>query len=208
VPETIEQYYARVVQAAGADGRIRIESGDIASWDIFPFEGEGLRLKSIAPLSEAEEARAGEDPADCYCAAGGSPKDLVWSDDHWQVRALARSGAPLVMMLAPRAHYDFTSLPADLAGELGRLMVALGAAIETLPSVARVHISKWGDGGAHAHVFFFGRPTRMPQLRGTCLALWDDFLPAVPADVVDDNARAVVERLVATYGGTAVGMAP
>jgi hypothetical protein len=48
----------------------------------------------------------------------------------------------------------------------------------------------------------------MPQLRGTCLALWDDFLPAVPADVVDDNARAVVERLVATYGGTAVDMVP
>jgi hypothetical protein len=207
VPETIEQYYARVVHAAGEDGRILIESGGIASWDIFPFEAEGLRLKPIAPLSEAEEARAGEDPADCYCAAAGSPRDLVWSDDHWQVRALARSGAPLVMMLAPTAHYDFTSLPADLAGELGRLMVALGAAIETLPSVARVHISKWGDGGAHAHVFFFARPTRMPQLRGTCLALWDDFLPAVPADVVDDNARAVVERLVATYGGTAVDLA-
>jgi diadenosine tetraphosphate (Ap4A) HIT family hydrolase len=208
VPETIEQYYARVVQAAGEDGRISIESSDIASWDIFPFEAEGLSLKPIAPLSEAEEARPGEDPADCYCAAGGSPKDLVWSDDHWQVRALGRSGAPLVMMLAPIRHYDFTSLPADLAGELGRLMVALGAAIETLPSVARVHISKWGDGGAHAHVFFFARPTRMPQLRGTCLALWDDFLPAVPADVLDDNARAVVERLVATYGGTATRLAP
>ena len=207
MPETIEQYYARVVQAAGEDGRISIESSDIASWDIFPFEAEGLRLKPIAPLSEAEEARAGEDPADCYCAAGGSPRDLVWSDDHWQVRALSRSGAPLVMMLAPTAHYDFTSLPADLAGELGRLMVALGAAIEALPSVARVHISKWGDGGAHAHVFFFARPTRMPQLRGTCLALWDDFLPAVPADVVDDNARAVVERLVTTYGGNAVDLA-
>ncbi|MDX6366518.1 MAG: hypothetical protein QOK30_1594 [Nocardioidaceae bacterium] len=207
MPEAIEQYYARVVRAAGEDGRIPLESGDIASWDIFPFEGEGLRLKPIAPLSEAEEARAGEDPAECYCAAGGPPKGSVWSDDHWQLRMLARSGAPLVLMLAPKSHYDFTSLPADLAGELGRLMVAVGAAIETLPSVARVHISKWGDGGAHAHVFFFARPTRMPQLRGTCLALWDDFLPAVPADVVHDNARAVVERLVATYGGTAVDIA-
>jgi hypothetical protein len=83
-----------------------------------------------------------------------------------------------------------------------------GAAIETLPSVARVHISKWGDGGAHAHVFFFVRPTRMPQLRGTCLALWDDFLPTVPAEVVDDNAQAVVEQLVATYGGTAAALGP
>jgi hypothetical protein len=208
VPESIDQYYARVVQAAGEDGRIPIEAGDIASWDIFPFEAEGLRLKPIAPLSETEEARAGEDPTECYCSAGGPPKGLVWSDDHWRVSVFQHSGAPLVMMLAPIRHYDFTSLPADLAGELGRLMVALGAAIETLPSVARVHISKWGDGGAHAHLFFFARPTRMPQLRGTCLALWDDFLPAVPAEVLDDNARAVVERLVATYGGIAAALTP
>jgi hypothetical protein len=207
VPETIEQYYARVERAAAADGRIPIDAGEIPSWDIFPFEGEGLRLKPIAPLSQAEEPRAGENPAECYCAAGDVPKGLVWSDDHWQLRVFPGSGAPLVMMLAPIPHHDFTSLPPDLAGELGRLMVALGAAIETLPSVARVHISKWGDGGAHAHVFFFARPTKMPQLRGTCLALWDDFLPAVPDDVLYDNAHAVVERLVATYGGSAVGMA-
>jgi hypothetical protein len=97
----IDQYYERVMQAVAADGRLPVDVGGIASWDIFPFEAEGLRLKPIAPLSEAEEARAGEDPADCYCAAGGSPRDLVWSDDHWQVRALARSGAPLVMMPRP-----------------------------------------------------------------------------------------------------------
>jgi hypothetical protein len=85
---------------------------------------------------------------------------------------------------------------------MGQLMVALGSAIESVPSVARVHLSKWGDGGAHLHVFFYARPTRMPQLRGTCLALWDDFLPPVPPDVVRDNARAVVDELVRAYGGT------
>ncbi len=87
---------------------------------------------------------------------------------------------------------------------MGRLMVALGAAIESLPSVARVHVSKWGDGGAHLHLFFFARPTRMPQLRGTCLALWDDFLPPVPDDVRRENARAVVSELVRRYGGQAL----
>jgi diadenosine tetraphosphate (Ap4A) HIT family hydrolase len=203
VPESIDQYYARVLRAVAPDGRLPVDAGDIPNWDIFPFEAEGLQLKPIEPLSEAEEPRAGEDPEACYCAAGASPQGLVWSDDHWQIRVLGASGAPLVMMLAPRAHYDFTDLPPDLAGEMGRLLVALGAAIETLPSVARVHISKWGDGGAHAHIFFFARPTRMPQLRGTCLALWDDFLPAVPQGVLEENTRAVIDRLVATYGGTA-----
>jgi hypothetical protein len=208
VPEAIEEYYARVVQAAGPDGRIPVNAGEIPNWDIFPFEAEGLRLKPIAPLSAAEAQRAGEDPESCYCATGGAPNGLVWSDDHWQIVALSASGAPLVLMLSPIPHFDFTHLPTDLAGEVGRLMVALGAAIETLPSVARVHISKWGDGGAHAHVFFFARPTRMPQLRGTCLALWDDLLPTVPDNVRDENALAVVKRLVATYGGTPVSEVP
>ena len=80
---------------------------------------------------------------------------------------------------------------------MGRIMVHLGAAVEALPSVARVHVSRWGDGGSHAHVFFFARPARMPQLRGTCLALWDDFLPPVPVEVRDANARAAVAGLVA-----------
>jgi hypothetical protein len=117
------------------------------------------------------------------------------------------SGAPLVLILSPWAHHDFTSLPRDRAAEMGQIMVALGAGIESLPSVARVHVSKWGDGGAHAHVFFIARPTQMPQLRGTMMAVWDDFLPRVPGEVRDANARAVIQDLVRTYGGRALGRA-
>jgi hypothetical protein len=207
MPESIEEYFARVAAATDEDGRINVNAGEIPNWDIFPFESEGLRLKPIGPLAEVEAPRGGEDLADCYCATGAPPPGLVWSDENWQIGVLEPSGAPLVMMLTPRGHHDFTSLPPDLAAEMGHLMVALGAAIEGLPSVARVHMSRWGDGGAHAHIFFFARPTRMPQLRGTCLALWDDFLPALPVNVRDNNARAVIEQLVATYGGTATGPA-
>jgi len=94
------------------------------------------------------------------------------------------------------------AIPAD-----GIPLVALGAAIEALPSVARVHVNKWGDGGAHAHIFFIARPTRMPQLRGTMMAVWDDFLPPVPVNVGDANARAVIRELVRTYGRCALGLA-
>jgi len=92
----------------------------------------------------------------------------------------------------------------DRAAEMGQIMVALGAAIEALPSVARVHVSRWGDGGAHAHIFFLARPTRMPQLRGTMLVVWDEFLPPIPSDA---SARAVIQDLVRTYGGRALGRA-
>ena len=213
MPETIEDYHARVMAAADDEGRLAIPADGIPYWEIFPFEAEGLRLKQIEPLADAEEPRHGEDPEQCHCAkphdadAGSSADSEVWRDNHWRISVAERSGAPLILMLSPQAHHDFTTLPKARAAEMGQIMVALGAAIEDLPSVARVHVSKWGDGGAHAHVFFFARPIRMPQLRGTMLAVWDDFLPPIPGEVRDANASAVIQQLVRTYGGRARGPA-
>ena len=213
MPETIEDYYARVMAAADDEGRLAIPIDGIPYWEIFPFETEGLRLRPVGPLADAEEPRHGEDPEQCHCAErhGADERSSVdaevWRDDHWRISVAEPSGAPLILMLSPQDHYDFTTLPKNLAAEMGQIMVALGAAMEALPSVARVHVSKWGDGGAHAHIFFFARPIRMPQLRGTMLAVWDDFLPRIPVDVRDANARAVIQDLVRAYGGRAVGRA-
>jgi len=62
-----------------------------------------------------------------------------------------------------------------------------------------------GDDGAHLHLFFYARSEGFAQLRGTCLAIWDDLLPAVPPQMHDsDDAAATVARaLVTSYGGTA-----
>jgi diadenosine tetraphosphate (Ap4A) HIT family hydrolase len=213
MPETIEDYYKRVMAAVDHEGRLAIPADGIPYWEIFPFEAEGLRLKSIEPLADAEIPRFGEDPTLCHCARRDDADESsfvgaeVWRDDHWHISVAEPSGAPVILMLAPQGHFDFTTLPMDRAAEMGQIMVALGAAIEALPSVARVHVSKWGDGGAHAHIFFFARPTRMPQLRGTMLAVWDDFLPPIPVEVRDANARAVIQDLVRTYGGRALGPA-
>jgi hypothetical protein len=210
MPETIEDYYERVEAAADDEGRLATNA-EMQAWEVFPFESEGLRLKPLEPLAAAEVPRGGEGGKPC---GGCSPADEasfagaeVWRDDRWRITVTEPSGAPLLLMLSPLAHYDFTTLPMDRAAEMGQIMVALGAAIEALPSVARVHVSKWGDGGAHAHIFFYARPTRMPQLRGTMMAVWDDYLPPVPGDVRDANARAVVQDLVRSYGGRARGPA-
>ena len=72
-----------------------------------------------------------------------------------------------------------------------------------LPSVGRCHVGRYGDGGAHLHPFFFGRPARMPQLRGSTLLDWEENLPSVPEDVRRANAVHVVERLVERVGGDA-----
>ena len=80
----------------------------------------------------------------------------------------------------------------------------ISRAIEALPNVARAHLSKWGDGSAHLHVSFHARPAGFPQLRGTCLAIWDD-LPAVEPQTLSADAAAVGRALAASYGGVATG---
>lgn len=197
MPETSRDFYERARAAADAEGRLPL--GEIPFWDVFPFERDGLRLKPLEPPVETEPERFGEDGQDCGSCARRDEGE--WLDDNWRIFALEPSGSPLVLMLAPRDHYDFTALPDELAAEFGRISVKLGAAIEALPQVARVHVSKWGDGGAHAHVFFIARPYGMMQLRGTMMAVWDDFLPKVPADVRDADVGTVLGRLVETYGG-------
>jgi hypothetical protein len=62
-------------------------------------------------------------------------------------------------------------------------------------------VSRWGDGGAHLHLFFFARPAGFARLRGTCMAIWDDLLPTVPADQRDDDAFSVAQALARSHGG-------
>jgi diadenosine tetraphosphate (Ap4A) HIT family hydrolase len=184
--------------ACDADGRLPLSR--MTGWEIFPFEPGGLRVVPLAPPELPEPDRHGEGGQAC---GGCQPADhAIWSDEHWRLTAFEESGAPLVLMLQPAAHHDLTDLPDDLASEMGKLIVHLGRAIEALPNVARVHVSKWGDGGAHLHLFFYARPAGFPQLRGTCLAVWDDLLPAVPEEFRRADATAVAQALVASYGGS------
>lgn len=192
MPMSPEEFYANAMQAADGEGRLPLSR--MAGWEVFPFEQEGLRAVPLLPPAATEPARSGEDPADCpACAHGRSP---VWSNANWRLTAPRwLPGVPLILLLESVAHYDLPDLPDELAAELGLLTVRIARAIESLPHVARAHVSRWGDGGAHLHVFFFARPARFPQLRGTCLALWDDLLPAIPAAQRDEDAAAVARAL-------------
>ena len=58
-------------------------------------------------------------------------------------------------------------------------------------------MAKYGDGGAHLHLFLFGRPARMLQLRGSPLLDWEENLPAVPLEVLQTNASFVARHLQA-----------
>lgn len=73
--------------------------------------------------------------------------------------------------------------------------------VQALPHIARAHVYRLGDGGAHLHVWFFARPEGQAQLYGSWMVVWDDLLPEYPADVADADADAVADALVASYGG-------
>jgi len=201
--ETADEFHARVAAATDADGRLPVAIEAMPGWDIFPFELDGLRIKQLEPLADAEPARRGEDPADCLCQKPQSPEqeaEVAWSNERWRLKVLDMR-IPVALILQPRAHHDIADLPDDLAAEMGRLMVAVTAAVEELPSVGRCHMGRYGDGGAHAHPFFFGRPARMLQLRGSTLLDWEENLPPVPEDVRRANAAHVARRLVDKLGG-------
>jgi hypothetical protein len=199
MPMSPGEFYAHAMKAADADGRLPLSR--MTGWDVFPFEQAGLRVVPLDRPVLPEPARNGENAADCHaCASGRAP---VWSDEHWRLSALGPSGSPFILMLEPHAHHDLPQLPDDRASEMGLLIVRISQAIESLPHIARAHVSRWGDGGAHLHIFFFARPAGFAQLRGTCLAVWDDLLPAVPAGQSDADAASIGRALAGSYGGQA-----
>jgi hypothetical protein len=207
-PESAEDFYARVLAATDEERRLTVAVEEMPGWDIYPFEIDSLRIKPLQPLADAEPPRGGEDPADCSC---GGPEDpglaerTVWSNDRWLLTLDTFMKLPIGVNLGPREHCDLPTVPDHLAGEMGRLVVAVSAAIESLPSVGRVQLAKYGDGGAHLHLFLFGRPARMLQLRGSPLLDWEENLPPVPLEVHRANAAHVARHLVAAVGGSGPG---
>lgn len=202
--EEVEDYYARIAAAAGPGGRLPVAVEEMPGWDIYPYETEGLRLKPVQPPADEEPPRRGERAEDCWCAGTTAPGEdrLVWSNDRWRLTFSDDTGLPVMLMLMPVEHHDLPSLPGGLAAEMGQLVVAISDAVEHVPSVGRVQLAKYGDGGAHLHLFFFGRPARMLQLRGSPLIDWEENLPRVPLDVLRANARVVADRMVVHVGGT------
>ncbi len=183
-----------------ADGEGRLPLSRMTYWDIFPFEPDGLQVAPLRDPVLPEPIRHGEDGTPCHnCTSDAG----VWRDDHWRLERFAPAGVPLLLMLVPRGHVDLASLDDDRARELGLLTVHISRAVEALPYIARAHVSRWGDGGAHLHVFFWARPEGQFQLRGSCLPVWDDLLPEYPEEVAAADAARVARAVADSYGGVA-----
>ncbi|WP_344310189.1 hypothetical protein [Fodinicola feengrottensis] len=171
----------------------------MTDWEICPFDADGLRVAPLRQPVLPEPGRHGEDPADCQACARRD--EGIWFHDRWRLTRIKKVGVPLAIMLHPRDHYDLADLPDELAAELGVLTTHLARHVEALPHIARCHVYRIGDGGAHLHVWFFARPEGQAQLYGSWLVVWDDLLPEYPAAEAEADASTVVDALIASYGG-------
>jgi hypothetical protein len=200
MPVSPEEFYARALAHADADGRL--PTPPQSEWDIFPFELDGLVTRRLQPPVLPEPPRGGEDGAGCRRCADPEA-NAVWSDERWVFTAFGEPlGLPFGAALMPREHLDLGDLDDVHAAELGVLTVRIDRAVRALGNIGRVHVNKWGDGGAHLHLMFLARPAGLLQLRGSNLALWEEMLPRVPEEEAAEDLRAVA-RALAAHGGRA-----
>jgi diadenosine tetraphosphate (Ap4A) HIT family hydrolase len=159
----------------------------------------------IAPLDQPqipEPPRRGAGGVDCLsCTQDDS--SYLWTDAHWQIYTPDEPEALFYVLVSPREHYeDLPDLPPARAAELGPLLQRMEAALRALGDVGQVHTHKWGDGGAHLHLWQIVRPEGMMQARGVGLTVWLRALPALPADAWQTACRDFAGEM-ARGGGTA-----
>jgi len=172
---------------------------DVVHWPIFPFEGD-MRVREIQPRLDSERVRNGDPSGDpCHRCEGDTNKDdPIWSNGRWAVRTLNFGNGPApfpAYMLETVDHLDIDDLSEKMAAELGVLTVRMNKAILSLGTVGRVHFNRWGDGAAHFHVWFLGRPVGAWQFSGYTLPLWGFTLPSLPDDEHAANDLAVAASL-------------
>lgn len=198
MPEDPRNVYERARMVAGGDGRLPVPMYVVMPQ--FPYEGD-LHVKELVEPRIPEPPRRGDDgPADCP-RCNNMDQGSIWVDDDWVLAIeLQASGLPAAVMVQPKQHVDLGQLDDEQAGALGRIVVHLERAMQALDGIGRVHVARWGDTDAHLNVFLYARPEGFGQLRGTCLALWEDILPPTPQDVWLANHKAIAEAFAASYG--------
>jgi diadenosine tetraphosphate (Ap4A) HIT family hydrolase len=154
-----------------------------------------LTVREPAPRVVPEPPRRGEPGGEPCAICSGSTTPHLWGDEHFTLHAPVGTSLPGSLWLASRVHADaLADLPPAVAAAFGPLVARVERAmLAALPEVGRVHLYRWGDGGAHFHVWMLPRPLGMLDAMGHFLPLWEDVLPKVS----DDDARAAVEKVAA-----------
>jgi len=158
---------------------------------------EPLIRRPLAPPVIPEPPRRGDPGGEpCSVCPGDDGPETIWSDDHWILNHGVQTSLAGAVWLTTRTHVDsFTDLNDELARDFGVLAGRIDRALLALPDVARVHVYRWGDGGAHFHVWFLPRPLGMLQAQKMMLPLWEELLPEASAPAIAEAKRHIAEHL-------------
>lgn len=158
---------------------------------------EPLTLRDPAELVVPEPPRRGEDGGEpCFPCSPHAAEHLIWSDDLWTLNDPGQTGLPGSVWLASRRHFDsFADMPPAEAATFAEVCGRVERAVLSLGEVGRVHLYRWGDGGAHFHVWFVPRPLGRLDMSGHHLMAWEDTLPPASADEIAAAGRRIAAAL-------------
>lgn len=141
-----------------------------------------------------EPPRRGEEGGEPCRICEGAVTSAVWSNENFTLHPPVGGSLAGAVWMASREHFDsFSDLPPAVLADFGQVVAKVERAILSLGGIARVHLYRWGDGGAHFHVWFVPRPLGMLEAAGMMLPIWEDVLPNLP----DEELRAASEKIAA-----------
>lgn len=141
-----------------------------------------------------EPPRRGEPGGEPCSVCAGSGPSAVWREKHFTVHPPRTCSLPGTLWVASTTHADtLGELPPEAQAAFGPLVARLERAIMHGGGIARVHLYRWGDGGAHFHVWLMPRPLGQLDASGMMLPLWEDVLP----NVSDETCRIAAEEIAA-----------
>lgn len=159
---------------------------------------EPLTVREPSEPTIPEPPRRGEEGGKPCGICGDGVTSAVWHDDLWTLHPPVQCSLPGTVWLASREHADsFIDLSEAAARSFGVVTARVERAILGLGGFARVHLYRWGDGGAHFHVWFIPRPLGMVDASGMMLPLWEDVLP----NVSDEELREAAEKVAVALAG-------
>ena len=159
---------------------------------------EPLTTRDPAPLTIPEPPRRGEAGGEpCFPCSENSRRSAIWADDLWSLHNPGATALAGSVWLTSRAHFDsYADMPDEYAATLGAVAGRVERAIRGLGDVGRVHVYRWGEGGAHFHLWFVPRPLGRMDMAGPFLPVWED----VMTPLEKDDIEAVGEKIAAALG--------
>lgn len=155
-----------------------------------------LTVRAAAELVVPEPPRRGDaDGPPCTPCERGS-HTVIWADRNWTLHNPGATALAGAVWLASRVHVDsFAELPPDCAATFGPVCGRIERAILGLGGVGRVHLYRWGDGGAHFHVWFLPRPLGRLDMMGMMLPLWEDVMAPLDSVQIADTGRRIATAM-------------